>query len=195
MAKTPSGVLSYKLWPSAPPIGSRLAADHERSDPPLRRKARAIRRSSRRARQAQLEIARQGSPPEVASACAEVVCDILEAADSALVGHHALRKRLHEQQAIAFALANRLREQTDQMSVLLRQIRQQSDELCALTRKGPAAPETKEHLAKVAAQLAGRNPTEQVKIELDGVTVFDGELWRYPDFVQRGERAYKELAP
>jgi len=53
----------------------------------------------------------------------------------------------------------------------------------------------KEALARIAAQLAGREPDEWVRIELAGDVAFDDEVWRYDDFVQRAERAFLELAP
>jgi hypothetical protein len=51
------------------------------------------------------------------------------------------------------------------------------------------------HLAKIAAVLAGRPPAEMLTIEYDEFVAFDDFAWRYPDFVQRAERAFTELAP
>lgn len=53
----------------------------------------------------------------------------------------------------------------------------------------------KETLAKIAAQLAGRSPDEKVTVKLAGEIAFDGQVWRYPDFIDRAERAFAELAP
>jgi hypothetical protein len=57
------------------------------------------------------------------------------------------------------------------------------------------AMSAKEHLAKMAAQLAGRHPDEKVTVSFAGYVVFNDHAWRYPDFVQRAERAFAELAP
>ena len=62
-------------------------------------------------------------------------------------------------------------------------------ELCA-----DHATRLKDHLAKIAAQLAGRRPTEKVTISFDGAVAFNDYVWRYPDFIQRAERAYAELS-
>jgi len=50
-----------------------------------------------------------------------------------------------------------------------------------------------EKLARIAAELAGRDPDEYITLELAGVTAFDGAVWRYPDFVMRAEAAYDAL--
>jgi hypothetical protein len=51
-----------------------------------------------------------------------------------------------------------------------------------------------EILARMAARLAGRNPDEEVGIELGDETVFRGPVWLYPDFLNRAEEAYGILA-
>jgi hypothetical protein len=51
-----------------------------------------------------------------------------------------------------------------------------------------------ETLARMAARLAGRDPDEQVNIRLAGVSVFEGVVWRYPDFLGRAKEAYAALA-
>jgi hypothetical protein len=53
----------------------------------------------------------------------------------------------------------------------------------------------KQSLARMAAQLAGRFPDERVRVELAGYVAFDDHVWRYPDFLQRADRAFAELAP
>ena len=50
-----------------------------------------------------------------------------------------------------------------------------------------------EILARMAARLAGRNPDEHVNIRLAGVSVFEGVVWRYPDFLGRAKEAYLAL--
>jgi hypothetical protein len=50
-----------------------------------------------------------------------------------------------------------------------------------------------EILARMAARLAGRDPDEQVNIRLAGVSVFEGVVWRYPDFLDRAKEAYAAL--
>ena len=51
-----------------------------------------------------------------------------------------------------------------------------------------------EILARMAAQLAGRDPDQVVRIDLAGVIVFEGVMWRYPDFLGRAKEAYRLLA-
>jgi hypothetical protein len=51
-----------------------------------------------------------------------------------------------------------------------------------------------ELLARMAARLAGRDPDEHVKMELAGVVVFEGVMWRYPDYLGRAKEAYDVLA-
>lgn len=46
-----------------------------------------------------------------------------------------------------------------------------------------------ESLARMAARLAGRNPDEQVTIQLGDMPAFDDVLWKYPDFLARAEAA------
>ena len=48
-------------------------------------------------------------------------------------------------------------------------------------------------LARMAARLAGRDPDERVVIKVGDVVAFDDVAWRYPDFVQRAEAAYRLL--
>ena len=50
-----------------------------------------------------------------------------------------------------------------------------------------------EALARMAAELAGRNPDEYVRLQLADVVAFDGVMWRYPDFLARAEAAYEVL--
>jgi hypothetical protein len=51
-----------------------------------------------------------------------------------------------------------------------------------------------EALARMAAQLAGRNAEEHVKVAWGEIVAFEGPMWRYPDFVLRAEAAYIMLA-
>jgi hypothetical protein len=46
-----------------------------------------------------------------------------------------------------------------------------------------------ESLARMAARLAGRNPDEQVTIQLGDMPAFDDVLWKYPGFLARAEAA------
>ena len=50
-----------------------------------------------------------------------------------------------------------------------------------------------ETLARMAAQLAGRDPDEYVLLKLADVVAFDDVIWRYPDFLARAEAAYGML--
>jgi hypothetical protein len=50
-----------------------------------------------------------------------------------------------------------------------------------------------EALARMAARLAGRDPDEYVQLKMAGIVAFDGSMWRYPDFLARGEAAYEAL--
>lgn len=50
-----------------------------------------------------------------------------------------------------------------------------------------------ELLARIAARLAGRDPDEHIRVELGEIIAFDGQVWRYPDFVARAEAAYGVL--
>lgn len=50
-----------------------------------------------------------------------------------------------------------------------------------------------ETLARVAAELAGRDPDEHLRLELGDVVAFDDVMWRYPDFLARAEAAYDVL--
>lgn len=50
-----------------------------------------------------------------------------------------------------------------------------------------------EVLARMAARLAGRDPDEHVRLKWGSIVGFDDLLWRYPDFLQRAERAYAVL--
>lgn len=50
-----------------------------------------------------------------------------------------------------------------------------------------------ETLARMAAQLAGRDPDEHVRLKLADVIAFDDVMWRYPDFLARAEAAYDVL--
>jgi hypothetical protein len=50
-----------------------------------------------------------------------------------------------------------------------------------------------EMLARIAAHLAGRDPSEQARIEFGGVVAFDDVMWRYPDFLARANAAYHVL--
>jgi hypothetical protein len=47
-----------------------------------------------------------------------------------------------------------------------------------------------EALARMAAQLAGRNPDRQATIRFGDFVAFDDVMWRYPDFLARAEAAY-----
>jgi hypothetical protein len=51
-----------------------------------------------------------------------------------------------------------------------------------------------EKLARMAAELAGRDPDEHVTLKLADVNAFDNVMWRYPDFLTRAEAAYDALA-
>jgi hypothetical protein len=51
-----------------------------------------------------------------------------------------------------------------------------------------------ESLARMAAQLAGRDPDEQVRMRLAGAVVFEEVMWRYTDFLRRAEAAYEVLS-
>ena len=48
-------------------------------------------------------------------------------------------------------------------------------------------------LARMAAQLAGRDPDEHVEIRMGEAMVFSDVAWRYPDFLKRAEAAYELL--
>jgi hypothetical protein len=48
-------------------------------------------------------------------------------------------------------------------------------------------------LARMAARLAGRDPDEQVVIQIGEAAAFEDAVWRYPDFLNRAEAAYKLL--
>jgi hypothetical protein len=50
-----------------------------------------------------------------------------------------------------------------------------------------------ESLARIAAQVAGRDPDERVRLKLADVVAFDDVMWRYPDFLARAEAAYDVL--
>ena len=50
-----------------------------------------------------------------------------------------------------------------------------------------------ESLARMAAQIAGRDPDEHVRLKLADVVAFDDVMWRYPDFLARAEAAYDVL--
>ena len=45
----------------------------------------------------------------------------------------------------------------------------------------------------MAARLAGRDPDEHVRLKLGEIIAFDDPVWRYPDFLARGEAAYEAL--
>ena len=49
-------------------------------------------------------------------------------------------------------------------------------------------------LAMMAARLAGRDPEQQIAVRIAGRLVFEGLVWRYPDFLQRAEKAYELLS-
>lgn len=51
-----------------------------------------------------------------------------------------------------------------------------------------------EALARMAARLAGRDPDKHVQLVFAQHVVFDDVMWRYPDFLNRAERAYALLA-
>ena len=55
-------------------------------------------------------------------------------------------------------------------------------------------PRLIEVLARIAAQLAGRDPDEPVKIEYGGTTAFEAKMWLYPDFIERARKALAALA-
>jgi hypothetical protein len=48
-------------------------------------------------------------------------------------------------------------------------------------------------LARMAARLAGRDPDEHVVIRIGETAAFEDVAWRYPDFLNRAEAAYKLL--
>lgn len=50
-----------------------------------------------------------------------------------------------------------------------------------------------EALARIAARLAGRDPDEHIRVELGKMVAFDGQVWRYPDFLARAKEAYRVL--
>jgi len=50
-----------------------------------------------------------------------------------------------------------------------------------------------ETLARMAARLAGRNPDERVTMKIGQLMVYEGETWRYPDFLGRAKEAYDVL--
>ena len=50
-----------------------------------------------------------------------------------------------------------------------------------------------EMLARMAARLAGRDPDERLRVKIADIVVFDDLMWRYPDFMTRGEAAYALL--
>ena len=54
-------------------------------------------------------------------------------------------------------------------------------------------PEHIEALARMAAELAGRDPDLHVRMDLAGVVAHDDKMWRYPDFLARAEAAYEVL--
>jgi hypothetical protein len=45
----------------------------------------------------------------------------------------------------------------------------------------------------MAARAAGRDPDERVRVVLGDTVAFDDVTWRYDDFIQRAEAAYKVL--
>ena len=68
-----------------------------------------------------------------------------------------------------------------------------SDE-CRQARCSPLKEADIEMLACLAARLAGRDPDRLVTIELGGEVAFEDVMWRYPDFLDRAEAAYRVLA-
>jgi hypothetical protein len=50
-----------------------------------------------------------------------------------------------------------------------------------------------EMLARMAARLAARDPDERATLKIGQVTVYEGEMWRYPDFLGRAKEAYDVL--
>jgi len=57
----------------------------------------------------------------------------------------------------------------------------------------PLRTEHIETLARMAAQLAGQDPDERLRLKLADVLAFDDVMWRYPDFLARAEAAYDVL--
>ena len=55
-------------------------------------------------------------------------------------------------------------------------------------------PPELETLARMAAQLAGRDPDRRYTIKLGDLIAFDDVAWRYPDFLIRAEAAYAALS-
>jgi PAS domain S-box-containing protein len=51
----------------------------------------------------------------------------------------------------------------------------------------------REPLARMAAQLAGRNPDGRAVIRFGDFVAFDDVMWRYPDFLARADAAYRLL--
>lgn len=45
----------------------------------------------------------------------------------------------------------------------------------------------------MAAQVAGQDPDEHLRLKLGDVVAFDAVMWRYPDFLARAEAAYDAL--
>ena len=50
-----------------------------------------------------------------------------------------------------------------------------------------------EALARIACQLAGRDPDQHLRMQLGEDVTFDDLLWRYDDFIRRAEAAYALL--
>jgi PAS domain S-box-containing protein len=73
--------------------------------------------------------------------------------------------------------------------------RRTEDQAIAPVRARAAALRTAdiETLARMAARIAGRDPDQHVRIKFGEVVAFDDLVWRYPDFLLRGEAAYRLL--
>ena len=127
-----------------------------------------------------------------------------------------LRSHLHEQKRVASVSARRLARLTEELKRAALGLKETAEDLAREKDREHAsakleihyrpgggrlrpAPnhevQLKESLARIAAHLAGRDPDARVRIELAGEVAFDDAAWRYPDFVQRAEKAFSELAP
>jgi hypothetical protein len=136
--------------------------------------------------------------------------DLLTRAEEARSTSAGLRQSLAEIRASALCYKNRLASLAEELRVTTEALVGAAQTVASVGEKAmpitwaeqSAHPRplnghetiTKESLARMAAQLAGRNPDQRVTIELAGLVAFDGQAWRYPDFIERAERAFAELA-
>lgn len=151
--------------------------------------------------EASSEVANVVSPPD----------DLFTRAEKALATSRRLRVSLKDQQSAVRVqtarnrqLAADLRDISDRLSaasqgriderVAVPQLTARCNETGRVRLVDDHAELAKESLARMAAQLAGREPDERVRVELGGCVAFDDQVWRYHDFVDRAERAFLQLA-